>query len=516
MNPELFDVFKKGYNGKMLVKDLLAGLMVAIIALPLSAALGIQSGSTLQAGLITAIFAGFCISAFGGSRFQIGGPTAAFVAILFSYLNNPEIGISGLVMAGILAGVILIVMGIFKLGKAVKFVPYPIVVGFTAGIGVTLLFGQLKDFLGIDCAVKGEFIEKLIEYVNNISTISIASVIIGVFSLAIIIFLPKINKKIPASFVAIIAATLLSLLLGVIDPSLSAETIGSKYGEIKGEFSFDHLGGFENVNFGAIIMPAIIIAFLCAIESLLSATVADEMADTKHNPNRELVGQGVANIVSSLMGGLPATGAIARTAANIDAGAASPISGMIHSVCLLVFYLLLMPVMQYIPLAALAAVLIMVAYKMSNFKLLYRLASFTKRDTAVLVVTFLLTIFFDLTYGVLGGLALAIIVNAKNLFKKLVIEESVDGESKIATLSLSGALYFFAVNKLVNRIMENAKSCDTIRVDMNTLDRVDVTSVEKLAKLDKKLNSEGKNLVLLNTNEIISKRYHKFVEEVLK
>ena len=300
MKPKLFESLKN-YGKKDLCSDLMAGLMVAIIALPLSIALGIQSvpadvsSRGIQFGIITAIVAGFFISALGGSKHQVGGPTAAFVVILFGYLANPEIGVLGLIIAGIMAGVILLLMGFFKVGSIMKFFPYPITIGFTTGIGVTLLIGQIKDFCGFTNVNGTETLEKILSYIENIGSFDLATFFVGAIGLACVVGIPKISKKIPAAFVALIVCTLVTALLnGFANTNIA--TIGSKYGEVKAGFFPADFSGISNVNFGALIVPAIVIAFLCAIESLLSATVASGMTGEPFDANQELVGQGVANI----------------------------------------------------------------------------------------------------------------------------------------------------------------------------------------------------------------------------
>lgn len=510
MKPQLFASLK-GYKKQDLLKDLMAGLMVAIIALPLSIALGIQSvpaevsSRGIQFGIITAIVAGFFISALGGSKHQIGGPTAAFVVILYGYLLNPEIGILGLAIAGVMAGVILILMGVLRAGSVMKFFPYPITIGFTTGIGVTLLIGQIKDLCGFT-AHGTEAIEKLISYVENIATFDLATFGVGVLGLLCVILIPKFSKKIPAAFVALILCTVVTLLLNSF-AGANIKTIGSVYGKIEAGFYPPEFSEISNLNFGALIVPAIVIAFLCAIESLLSATVASGMTGDKFNPNQELIGQGTANIFSSLVGGLPATGAIARTAAGIENGARSPLTGMFHAVFVLIMYFALMGVMGYVPLTVFSAILISVAINMSRFPLFVKLARFGVRDVIILIVTCALTIVFDLTYGVLGGVAVTFIVNAKNIFIGLKIQ---DAEGEVPTLKLEGVLFFITANKLVNAVEKKLETCDKVIVDMASVISVDETALEKLAGLNKKTRAANKNVELVNYNEKIARRFEKY------
>lgn len=508
MKPQLFSSLK-GYKKSDLFHDLFAGLMVAIIALPLSIALGIQSvpdtvsSYGIQFGIITAIVAGFFISALGGSRFQIGGPTAAFVVILFGYLSNPEIGVLGLAIAAMMAGVILIIMGLVKCGSVMKFFPYPITIGFTTGIGITLLIGQIKDLCGFT-ATGAEAIEKVISYIENIATFDLATFGVGALGLLCVIGLPKISKKIPSAFVALIVCTGATLLLnGVFGQDVA--TIGSKYGDIKAGFFPIDFSSIGSVNFSALIVPAIVIAFLCAIESLLSATVASGMTNTTFNPNQELLGQGVANIASALLGGLPATGAIARTAAGIENGAKSPLTGVFHAIFVLIMYFALMSVVKFIPLCVFSAILISVAINMSRFKLFARLSTFGIRDGIILFVTCILTIVFDLTYGVLGGVAITFILNAKNIKTGLKISTIENG------VKAKGTIYFINANKLVATLEKASENQDEIVLDLAEVERVDQTALEKIAVLRKKLKVQNKTLSFVNANEKTKARIDKFI-----
>lgn len=531
MKPELLNSLK-GYRFKDLVSDMMAGLLVAIIALPLSIALGLDSGATIQQGIMTAIVAGFFISVLGGSKFQIGGPTAAFAVILFGYINDPEIGYLGLQIATISAGVLLIILGFARVGKLIKYIPFPIIIGFTTGIGITLMTGQLKNFLGVTVGsgnsfscVSG-FLSKLVTLFMNISSINFMTVAIGVVTLLLIILLPKIHKKIPAAFIAIAIATVLNIVIEKASgKSFGVATIGSTYGDIKAEFDFISFLGIENVKIAKLIVPTLVIAFLCAIESLLSATVADGMTDTKHNSNQELVGQGVANIASSLFCGLPATGAIARTAANINNNAKSPLAGAFHAIFLLIMYVSLMPVIKFIPLTSLAAVLIMVAFNMSNFPLFAKLSTFSKRDTAILLTSCVLTIVFDLTYGVLGGLALSILLMLPNLIHpaKLVEVKPEEVENyqkynygKIKFFVVTHDVAFNSINRIVAKIEEESIDNDIIVIDCSKIKNIDSTSVEKLAKCAKSLSKRNHRLVVHNANKVIKTRYEKSFMHIVK
>ena len=506
MTPKLIQSLK-GYKKSDLWHDLTAGLMVAIIALPLSIALGLQSvpaevsSRGIQFGVITAIVAGFFISALGGSKHQIGGPTAAFVVILFGYLANPDIGVLGLALAGIMAGGILIVMGLLRAGSVMKFFPYPITIGFTTGIGVTLLIGQIKDLCGLN-AGGVDAIEKIVSYIINISSFDLATFGVGVLGLLCVILLPKVSKKIPAAFVALIVCTGATLLFNLLGANVT--TIGSKYGDIQAGFFPIDFSTIAQVKFSALIMPAIVIAFLCAIESLLSATVAAGMTGVPFDANQELVGQGAANICSSLLGGLPATGAIARTAAAIEHGAKSPLAGMFHAVFVLIMYFALMNVVKYIPLAVFSAILISVAINMSRFPLFFKLAKFGVRDTVILLITCLLTIVFDLTYGVIGGVAVTFVLNAKNLKTGLKIDRTEN------TFTLSGALFFLNANKLVDTLREVLTDYHELVVDMTNLKSIDETALEKLVGLQRFAKKQNTALRFVGCNEKTEKRMTKY------
>ncbi len=408
----------KGYTGAQFVKDLIAGLIVAIIALPLSIALAIASGVEPVCGVYTAIAAGFIVSLLGGSSVQIAGPTAAFATIVAGIVATQ--GMDGLFIATVMAGVILIVMGVFKLGTLIKFMPHAITVGFTAGIAVTIFLGQIKDFLGLTYAtgVKPvETIEKIIANIEAIATFSLPALIIGAISLLILIFYPKLDKKIPPSLIAVVVSLLLVRFVPYFNQGVY--TIGKLY-EIP--------AGFPNVDFGsfdfsgqkilAAIPSAFTIALLAGIESLLSCVVADKMVDAKHNPNAELVAQGLGNIAGVCFGGIPATGAIARTAANVKNGGRTPVAGMVHSVILLLAILFLMPVVSLIPMPTIASILFMVAFNMSEYKKVISICkSSPATEIIVLFVTFAFTVIFDLVVAIAVGVGLTLIFYVIKLIK---------------------------------------------------------------------------------------------------
>ena len=409
LKPKLFEAMKN-YSKQQLIKDIIAGVIVAIIALPLSIALAIASGVTPECGLYTAIIAGFFISFFGGSRVQIGGPTAAFVVIIYGIVT--DFGVDGLVVATILAGIILIIMGFCHFGSLIKYIPYTITTGFTCGIGVSLFVGQIKDFLGLDMgAVPSEFIEKIAAYAEHITTTDLTTVLVGVLALVILIFFPKLTDKIPASLVAIIITTLVVKLA-----ELPVNTIGSVYGELSSRLPMPTL---PNVSFKMVqelLSPAFTIALLAGIESLLSCVVSDGMIGEKHNSNAELIGQGLGNIFSGLFGGIPATGAIARTAANVKNGGRSPIAGIVHSITLLLILLILMPTAALIPMTTLAAVLLVVAWNMCDWHAFFRLIKKApKSDIIVLVGTFFLTVVFDLVVAIEVGIVVTALLFMKRM-----------------------------------------------------------------------------------------------------
>lgn len=405
-----------GYRLQDLRKDLMAGLIVGIIAIPLGMAFAIASGVNPQYGIYTTIIAGFLISLLGGSRFQIGGPTGAFVPILLAIVM--QYGYENLLVAGFMAGIFLVLMGVFKLGMLIRFIPRPVTIGFTAGIAVIIFSGQIANYLGLSDVEKHEyFLENMQEIFMHIGSANIYSVITATVALAAILLAPRYFPKVPGPLAGLVAATLLSYLLfhGEVD------TIGSVYGAISSSLPSFEMPDLTLDNIRKLLMPALIIAMLGGIESLLSAVVADGMSGTRHNSNRELIGQGVANIVTPFFGGIPATGAIARTATNIKSGAVSPISGMFHSIFVLVVLLLLAPLASNIPLAAMAPILMVVAWNMSERKEFVRILKTRTTDSLVMVITFLLTVMTDLTTAVEIGLLLAAALFVKRMSEVLTV-----------------------------------------------------------------------------------------------
>lgn len=509
IKPKFFSVMKN-YTREQFIKDIIAGLIVAIIALPLSIALATASGVNPEQGLYTAIIAGFFISFLGGSRVQIGGPTAAFVVIIYGIIA--EHGIPGLIIATLLAGVMLILMGLFHFGDLIKFIPKTITIGFTLGIAIGIVVGQIKDFLGLNMgAVPAEFLTKLVAYSHNLGSISYITLAIGILALLIQIFWPKVSKKIPGSLVAIIVTTLLVAIF-----KLPVKTIGDLYTIKAGLPSFSMpVLSFSLVR--EMILPAFTIAMLAAIESLLSAVVSDGMIGSKHKSNAELVGQGVGNILSALFGGIPATGAIARTAADVKNGGRTPVAGMVHALTLLLILLFLMPYASYIPMSCLAAILIIVGYNMSGWRTFVRIIKTApKSDIAVLIITFLLTLFFDLVIAIEFGMVLAAFLFLKRMSDIAEVRQwTYIGSSEDEKLSedvdlkyvpkntivyeVFGALFFGAANVFTSFKHEEGKNVLILR--MRNVPVMDISGVEALEEILETCKKRNLTLILSHVNE---------------
>ena len=509
LKPKLFSVMKN-YTKKQCLKDIIAGLIVAVIALPLSIALAIASGVNPEQGLYTAIIAGFFISFLGGSRVQIGGPTAAFVVIIYGIIA--EHGIAGLTVATLMAGVMLILMGLFHFGDLIKFIPKTITIGFTLGIAMGIVVGQVKDFLGLSMvAVPAEFVGKLVAYGHNIKSISFVTLGIGVFAILIQVFWPKVSKKIPGSLIAILVTTFLVAIF-----KLPVKTIGDLYTIKAGLPSFT----MPKISFSLIremILPAFTIAILAAIESLLSAVVSDGMTGSKHKSNAELVAQGVGNFMSSLFGGIPATGAIARTAANVKNGGRTPVSGMVHAFTLLLILLFLMPYASYIPMSCLAAILIIVGYNMSGWRICVRmLKTAPKSDIAVLIITFLLTLFFDLVIAIEFGMVLAAFLFLKRMsdiaeVRQWTYKGSSDDDKLSEEVDLKyvpentivyeifGALFFGAANVFTS--FEHGEGKNVLIIRMRNVPAMDISGLEVLEEILETCKKRGLILILSHVNE---------------
>lgn len=505
--PKLFTILPQLTKNQVL-NDIIAGILVGIVALPLAIAFGIASGVSPEKGLITAIIGGFIVSFLGGSRVQIGGPTGAFIIIVYGIIQQH--GINGLILATIMSGIILLIMGFAQFGSAIKFIPYPVVVGFTSGIAVVIFSSQVNDFLGLNIKnVPADFIGKWSEYFNRLSFVNYEALLIGGLSLLIIIFWPKITKKIPGSIVAIIVATSLVHLL-----NLNVETIESRFGEIPTTFPTPVIPIFDLATIRELIMPAMTIAILAAIESLLSAVVADGMIGTKHKSNMELVATGVANIFSPLFGGIPVTGAIARTATNIKNGGRSPIAGIVHALTLLIIMLLLGQWAKLIPMPALAAVLIIVAYNMSEHHIFRRLLKSPKSDITVLFTTFALTVIFDLTIAIEIGMVLAVILfvrrmaNVSNI--SIITREIKDVEeitdinsiqsrtvpNGVEVYEVNGPFFFGAATKFKDIISRLKNPPKVMILRMRSVPAIDATGLNLLSEIMEENKKENIQLVL--------------------
>lgn len=511
LKPKLFSVMKS-YTKEQFVKDVIAGIIVAIIALPLSIALALASGVTPEKGIYTAITAGFVISFLGGNRVQIAGPTAAFATIVAGIVAKN--GMDGLIIATLLAGVILILMGLFRLGNLIKFIPYTITTGFTSGIAVTILIGQIKDFLGLTIVSEEPLIEtmdKLKAVFQFISTTNLQALLVGVISLLILIvwqYLPGFCKKIPPSLIAVLVGSAMVALL-----NMNVNTIGDLY-EISNKLPTISLPSFSLKTVQNVLPDAFTIAILAAIESLLSCVVADSMVNSRHRSNMELIAQGAGNITSALFGGIPATGAIARTAANVKNGGRTPIAGMVHSVTLLLILVVLMPYAALIPMPTIAAILFMVAYNMCDWRKFVGLCrTAPKSDIIVLVTTFVLTVVFDLVVAIEVGILLAAILFMKRMSDVTEVEgwKYVDDEDDADSLSLrvvpyntmvyevSGPLFFGAADKILKITLDEKMNCLVLR--MRSVSAIDATAMHNLEQLYTDCKKKNIQIILSHVGE---------------
>lgn len=507
LRPKLFTTLKD-YNKQQFLADATAGIIVGIVALPLAIAFGIASGVTPEKGIITAIIAGFVISFFGGSRVQIGGPTGAFIIIVYGIVQ--QYGTTGLAIATIMAGIILVIMGLVRFGSLIKFIPYPVVVGFTSGIALLIFSTQIKDFLGLQISdVPSEFHEKWIIYFENFSTLNLNVLGIAILALVIMILWPRVTHRIPGSLIAIIVTTLLVIIF-----KLPVDTIGSRFGEISSELPSP---GFYDIDLNVIrnlIGPATVIAILAAIESLLSAVVADGMIGGKHRSNMELVAQGLANIITPLFGGIPATGAIARTATNIKNGGRTPVAGIIHSLTLLLIMLFFGSYAKLIPMATLSAILIMVAYNMSEWHSFKSLLKSPKSDIAVLLTTFFLTVIFDLTIAIEIGMVLSVLLFMKRMAEvsnvSVITRELKDEEEQpdpnaitkkqipdeVEVFEINGPFFFGAAKKFKDQmsIVEETPKVRIIR--MRNVPAIDATGLQTLKDFYNDAKKKNMHLIL--------------------
>jgi len=509
--PKIVSVFKGGYSSAMLSKDIFAGLTVGVVALPLAIAFAIGAGATPAQGLWTAILAGFTIAALGGSRYQVSGPTGAFVVIIAGVVA--EHGMGGLIVATMMAGIMLVLMGVSGLGKLIKFIPYPVTTGFTTGIGLIIAGGQIKDFLGLDIpAYPAEFFERIFESVKHINTIDPATMAAGAATVALILLIRKFVPRIPAAIVSIATVSAVVFVF-----KLPIETIGTKYGDIpKGLPAF----GMPTVDWPtirAVFPSAVTIAMLGAIESLLSAVVADGMTGDRHNSNMELVAQGAGNMLGAMFGCIPATGAIARTAANIKNGAASPVSGIVHAIVLLGFTLFLSGLASIIPLSALAAILLVVAWDMSELKRFVNMRYAPKSDLIVMLVTFILTVAIDLTLAVQVGVMLAVFLFIKRMTETASIQPVLDLEDADITRTfniptvpkpagvemyqINGPFFFGTADYLQDVLEQIEKPPVVFILRMRRVPAVDATGINALESFRRHCVRHGTTLILTGVGE---------------
>lgn len=512
--PQLFTTLRN-YNKKTLMADVMAGIIVGIVALPLAIAFGIASGVTPEKGIITAIVAGFIISLLGGSKVQIGGPTGAFIIIIYGIIQ--QYGFEGLTIATLMAGAFLILFGVLHLGTIIKFIPYPIVVGFTSGIAVTIFTTQIKDLFGLSIdKVPSDFIEKWWCYICNFGTIDWWCAAVGILSVVVIAVTPKFSKKIPGSLVAIIVMTVAALLLKQFAGVTSIETIGDRF-SVSNAIPEAHMPTITWDTIKELVPPALTIAVLGAIESLLSATVADGVIGDHHNSNTELIAQGVANLASPIFGGIPATGAIARTMTNINNGGKSPIAGIIHAVVLLLIFLFFMPLAKYIPMACLAGVLVIVSYGMCGWRSFLSLMKNPKSDVTVLLITFFLTIIFDLTVAIEVGLIIACLLFMKRVSEVTdvkLIENEINEESDmikgnlehltipegVEVYEINGPFFFGAGNRF-EEVMAAFGDRPKVRIiRMRKVPFVDSTGIHNLTNLCEMSHKDGIQVVLSGVN----------------
>ena len=504
--PKLITVLGEGYTLTRLRRDAVAGLTVAIVALPLAMALGIASGASPDKGLITAVVAGFLISALGGSRAQVGGPTGAFVVVVFNVIAQH--GYDGLLLATLLAGLLLIVAGYAKLGALVKFIPHPVVTGFTAGIAVIIASSQVKDFLGLSIAqVPADFIPKWQAYLGAIGSAHATTLAIGVGSLLLIVTLRKVAPRLPGFLIAVVVASVAVALL-----HLPVETIGSRFPHIPSGLPAPALPDMSLAKVQAVFPSAFTIAFLAGIEALLSAVVADGMIGSRHRSNQELVGQGVANIASALFGGLPATGAIARTATNIKAGALTPVAGMLHALFLLLFILFATDLMAFVPMAALAAILFMVAWGMSEHERFLSLMRMPNGDRSVLLLTFGLTVLVDLTMAIAVGVTLASLLFMMRMSEIVQIEAGAGGAREddegedihqrdslpegVEVFRIDGPVFFGIAGELLDTLRRIGRTPRVIILRMRRVPLLDASGVTTIAEIVRQAAAANAQIIL--------------------
>ncbi len=525
--PKIFTTLKT-YTKEAFIKDVISGFTVAIIAMPLSIALAIASGATPEKGLYTAIIAGFLISALGGSRVQIGGPTGAFMVIVYGIVL--EYGIDGMITATFLAGIIIVIMGLFKLGNMIKFIPYPVTSGFTSGIAITILVSQIKDFFGLEIAEKmpADFIPKIEVYAKYIHTANSAAVMISILSFLALVVMSRLSKKIPAALIVLVISSLAVKIF-----SIDVATIGSTFTSLSSTLPMPKIPMINLQLVEKMFMPALAIAILGSVESLLSAVVADGMISGKHRSNTELIAQGIANIASSIFGGMPATGAIARTVANINSGATTPVAGMVHAVVLLFIMMVFMPLANAIPLATLAAILVMVAINMGEWSVLKKILSAPKSDALILFTVLLVTVFFDLILAIEIGMVLASFLfmnrmanmthikisnidtaemtgdeTSYDLDKERIAVEKAEGEFSrkgIYVYEINGPFFFGAAHKFIDTLNSMDIHTKKIILRMRYVNSVDATAVHAIKRMISLCENSDITLILCELNPQPSK-----------
>lgn len=512
--PKFFTLLKKGISKEQLQKDIIAGIIVGIVALPLAIAFAIASGVSPDKGLITAIIAGLAISVLGGSRVQIGGPTGAFIVIVYAVVQ--EFGVDGLIVATFMAGIILVGMGLMRLGNLLKFIPHPLIVGFTSGIAIIIFSSQIKDFFGLDIqTVPADFVEKWKVYGQNFTSINWAAVLIAAITIVLSLSFNRVSKKIPGSIVAIVLST-----LAVYFFDIPVSTIESAFGEIPNKLSMPAIPNMDFATVQKLIQPAFAIALLGGIESLLSAVVSDGMIGGRHRSNAELVGQGVANCLSSMFGGIPATGAIARTATNVKNGGRTPIAGITHALVLLVIMLLLAPYAKLIPMACLAGILIVVAYHMSEWRQFKSLLKGNKADVLIMLVTFFLTVFFDLVIAIEVGIILSSFVLMKRMSDATTVqladnllnevaeqmdylfeEEGLNLPEGVTMYEIHGPLFFGATQTFQDTMGRISDRPEILILRMRHVPFIDATGIHRLMEIIKKFADRNVHIILSGVNK---------------
>jgi SulP family sulfate permease len=514
--PKFFSLLKGGISPQQARQDVISGILVGIIALPLAIAFAIASGVSPDKGIITAIIAGFIISLLGGSRVQIGGPTGAFIVIVAGIIH--QYGIEGLLIATVMAGIFLILMGLLKMGSLLKYIPQTLITGFTSGIAVIIFTTQIKDFLGIDVpGIPEPFLAKWLYYFRNLGNINPASLSIGLVTIFILMGLPKLTKKIPPAITAIILTTAVVKLA-----QIPVETIYTRFGNISFQMIKPGLPEFDMQTLAALVTPALSIAILGSLESLLSAVVADGMIGGSHRSNVELIAQGIANVVTPFFGGIPATGAIARTAANIKNGGRSPIAGIVHALTLLVIYVVAMPVVKFIPLATLAGILIVVSWNMGEFKEFSNIIRINRYEALVLLATFLLTLFTDLTIAIPVGFIMAVILFMKRMadsveISPLLTSKAGDGKlfsnelgehsENIIIYELNGPMFFGSVHHLLNINKEIKPNHSILILRFRYVPIVDASGLNKLKNIIRNLQKKDVKILYSGVNEMIIKKF---------